>query len=135
MSEEKKLIVSSSPHMKSPTSVPGIMLDVVISLIPAAFAGIAVFGFRAAAVIATCIISCVLFEFFARKIMKRSVTIGDLSAVVTGLLPTTGVSLPFFSYGGTALVLQLIEVGIVLSVSRQCKKGAENETNTADSHH
>ena len=42
--------------------------------------------------------------------------------VVTGLLPTTGVSLPFFSYGGTALVLQLVEVGIVLSVSRQCRK-------------
>ncbi len=86
MSEEKKLIVSASPHMKSPDTVPGIMLDVVISLIPAAFAGIVVFGFRAAAVIATCIISCVLFEFFARKIMKRSVTVGDLSAVVTGLL-------------------------------------------------
>jgi len=40
-------------------------------------------------------------------------------AVVTGLLPATGISLPFFSYGGTALVLQLAEMGIVLSVSRQ----------------
>lgn len=37
--------------------------------------------------------------------------------VVTGLLPTTGVSLPFFSYGGTALLLQMAEIGIVLSVS------------------
>ncbi|MBR5471828.1 MAG: putative lipid II flippase FtsW [Oscillibacter sp.] len=41
--------------------------------------------------------------------------------VVTGLLPTTGISLPFFSYGGTALMLQLAEMGIVLSVSRQMK--------------
>lgn len=41
--------------------------------------------------------------------------------VVTGLLPTTGVSLPFFSYGGTALTIQLFEMGIVLSVSRQMK--------------
>ena len=40
-------------------------------------------------------------------------------AVVTGLLPATGISLPFFSYGGTALLLQLFEMGIVLSVSRQ----------------
>ena len=40
-------------------------------------------------------------------------------AVVTGLLPATGISLPFFSYGGTALALQLLEMGIVLSVSRQ----------------
>ena len=41
--------------------------------------------------------------------------------VVTGLLPTTGISLPFFSYGGTALCMQLAEMGIVLSVSRQMK--------------
>lgn len=41
--------------------------------------------------------------------------------VVTGLLPTTGISLPFFSYGGTALTMQLAEMGIVLSVSRQMK--------------
>ncbi|MBQ7465831.1 MAG: FtsW/RodA/SpoVE family cell cycle protein, partial [Oscillospiraceae bacterium] len=40
-------------------------------------------------------------------------------AVVTGLVPATGISLPFFSYGGTALMLQLVEMGIVLSVSRQ----------------
>ena len=39
--------------------------------------------------------------------------------VVTGLLPVTGISLPFFSYGGTALMIQLAEMGIVLSVSRQ----------------
>ncbi|MCD8376325.1 MAG: putative lipid II flippase FtsW [Oscillospiraceae bacterium] len=39
--------------------------------------------------------------------------------VVTGLLPVTGISLPFFSYGGTALIIQLAEMGIVLSVSRQ----------------
>ena len=41
--------------------------------------------------------------------------------VVTGLLPTTGISLPFFSYGGTALTIQLAEMGVVLSVSRQMK--------------
>ena len=41
--------------------------------------------------------------------------------VVTGLLPTTGISLPFFSYGGTALLMQLAEMGVVLSVSRQMK--------------
>ncbi|MDE7262991.1 MAG: putative lipid II flippase FtsW [Oscillospiraceae bacterium] len=40
-------------------------------------------------------------------------------AVVTNLIPATGISLPFFSYGGTALIIQLVEIGIVLSVSRQ----------------
>ena len=42
-------------------------------------------------------------------------------AVVTNFIPATGISLPFFSYGGTALMIQLAEMGIVLSVSRQMK--------------
>lgn len=47
-------------------------------------------------------------------------------AVVLNVLPATGISLPFFSYGGTALVIQLAEVGIILAISRQIpapKKG------------
>jgi cell division protein FtsW len=40
-------------------------------------------------------------------------------AVVLNLIPATGIALPFFSYGGTALWIQLVEMGIVLSVSRQ----------------
>ena len=39
--------------------------------------------------------------------------------VVTGLIPNTGISLPFFSYGGTALMIQLAEMGVILSISRQ----------------
>ena len=42
-------------------------------------------------------------------------------AVVSNLIPNTGISLPFFSYGGTALAVQLAEVGVVLSVSRQMR--------------
>ena len=40
-------------------------------------------------------------------------------AVVTNLIPNTGISLPFFSYGGTALLIQLGEMGMILSISRQ----------------
>ena len=40
-------------------------------------------------------------------------------SVVTNFMPTTGISLPFFSYGGTALMIQLAEMGIILSISRQ----------------
>ena len=43
-------------------------------------------------------------------------------AVVTNTIPNTGISLPFFSYGGTALMIQLAEMGIMLNVSRQCIK-------------
>lgn len=82
----KKLTVSSSPHVKSPKTVTGIMGDVIISLVPAGIAGTLIFGARALLVIAVCVLSCVLFEFLSRKIMKRSMTLGDLSAVVTGLL-------------------------------------------------
>ena len=39
--------------------------------------------------------------------------------VVTGLIPNTGIALPFFSYGGSALAIQLGEMGMVLSISRQ----------------
>lgn len=86
MSDKRILTVSASPHTKSSGTVTGIMLDVIIALIPAAFAGIAVFGFRAALVIAVCTASCVGFEYVSRVLLKRSNTIGDLSAVVTGLL-------------------------------------------------
>ena len=41
-------------------------------------------------------------------------------AVVTNSMPNTGISLPFFSYGGTSLLLQIFEVGIILSMSRYC---------------
>lgn len=86
MSENTKLTVSASPHIQGSATVTSIMLDVIIALIPAAFAGVAVFGVKAALVIAVCIISCVAFEALSRKIMKRHSTLGDLSAVVTGLL-------------------------------------------------
>ena len=47
--------------------------------------------------------------------------------VVTNLLPSTGIALPFFSYGGTALAVNLAEMGIVLSVSRYCEQAVQQE--------
>ncbi|MBO5396630.1 MAG: RnfABCDGE type electron transport complex subunit D [Clostridia bacterium] len=61
-------------------------LDVIIALIPAAFAGISVFGIRAAAVIAVTVISSVLFEHLYCVIRKSPTTVGDLTAVITGLI-------------------------------------------------
>ena len=43
-------------------------------------------------------------------------------AVVTSMMPVTGVPLPFFSYGGTSLVILLMEMGLLLNISRQCEK-------------
>ena len=47
--------------------------------------------------------------------------------VVTNLLPSTGIALPFFSYGGTALAVNLAEMGVVLSISRSRKAAAQQE--------
>ncbi len=78
--------VMISPHIHSGRSTSGIMLDMLISLMPAAIAGTVIFGARAALVMAVCIICCVGFEALFNVITKREQTIGDLSAAVTGLL-------------------------------------------------
>ena len=82
----KKLVVSASPHLRTKDTTRGIMLDVVIALIPALVAAVILFGPRVLAVTATTVITAVLSEFLARKAMKKHNTIGDFSAVVTGLI-------------------------------------------------
>lgn len=82
----KVLTVSSSPHIRKDISTQGIMADVIISLVPAAAFGIVIFGLRAALLIAVCVLSAVASELLWCLITKKPHTIGDLSAVVTGLL-------------------------------------------------
>lgn len=86
MVDGKKLVVSASPHLRTKDTTTRIMLDVIIALMPALAAAIALFGPRVLAITATTVITAVLSEFVARKVMKRHNTIGDLSAVVTGLI-------------------------------------------------
>jgi electron transport complex protein RnfD len=62
------------------------MLDVLIALIPATVWGIYMFGLRAALVVLTCVVSSVLFELITQILLRRTVTISDCSAAVTGLL-------------------------------------------------
>ncbi|MGN0204489.1 MAG: RnfABCDGE type electron transport complex subunit D [Coprococcus sp.] len=81
-----KLIVSSSPHISSPVKTKNIMLDVIIALIPSLIASIYFFGIRAAIIVIVSVATCVIAEYICRKVMKREQTIGDLSAVVTGIL-------------------------------------------------
>lgn len=80
------IVVSSTPHIRSKESVQSIMRDVVIALIPATVMGIVFFGLKALLLIAISVASSVFFEYLYQKITKRTVTIDDLSAVVTGLL-------------------------------------------------
>ncbi len=80
------LVVSHSPHVLGNSSVRRTMLDVIIALIPAFVAGILVFGYRAAVITVISVLSCVLFEWLWNKILKKPTTVGDLSAIVTGML-------------------------------------------------
>lgn len=81
-----KLFVSSSPHLRATSSTRRIMLDVIISLLPASAASVVFFGWRALMLIGVCVFTCVFTEYICRIVMKRSQTIGDLSAAVTGLI-------------------------------------------------
>lgn len=82
----EKLIVSPSPHDENYMKTSKIMLNVIIALVPAIAASCIIFGLRALLLVAVCVAGCVLFEFLCRKLMKRDNTIGDFSAVVTGIL-------------------------------------------------
>ncbi|NLY44000.1 MAG: RnfABCDGE type electron transport complex subunit D [Clostridiaceae bacterium] len=81
-----RLVVSSSPHVRSDETISSIMFDVVLALCPALIAGAYYFGIRALLVTAVSVISCVAAEYIWQKLTKRSVTINDWSAVVTGIL-------------------------------------------------
>lgn len=83
---ENILTMSPSPHLSSGATTRRIMLDVIISLIPASVAAVIFFGWKSLMLIGVCILSCVVLEYICRKVMKRKNTTGDLSAVVTGLL-------------------------------------------------
>lgn len=79
-------VVSSSPHIRSNDTVTGTMRDVIIALLPATAVGIWNFGFRAFIITLITIASAVGFEYLYTKAAGMKSTVGDLSAVVTGLL-------------------------------------------------
>ncbi|WP_296128877.1 RnfABCDGE type electron transport complex subunit D [uncultured Anaerococcus sp.] len=86
MENNKQLLVTASPHLRSKRTVANDMLDVIIALIPAGAVGIYYFGYRALVLILASVITCVLSEAAFNKLTKRKNTIKDLSAVVTGIL-------------------------------------------------
>ncbi len=81
-----KFVVSASPHIATPRSTRSIMLDVIIALLPAVIASGVIFGWRSLVVIAVCVVAAVVSEFLFNAVCKREQTVGDLSAVVTGML-------------------------------------------------
>ena len=80
------LTVSSAPHIRSDGSTRKVMLDVIIALVPAIIAGVILFGLRALVLVAVSAAACVVFEALFCLVTRHSMTVGDLSAVVTGVL-------------------------------------------------
>lgn len=83
---ERLLAISSSPHIHAGQDTRNIMAWVLIALAPAGLAGIYFLGLRAAAVMAVCVVACMISEYLWQKRFKRESTVRDLSAAVTGLL-------------------------------------------------
>lgn len=93
-----KLKITSSPHVRSLDTTTKTMLKVIAALIPAAVAAVYYFGPRALILMCVSVVSCVLFELLYNIATKQEQTIGDLSAIITGLLLAFNVpsSLPIY---------------------------------------
>ena len=89
----ENLILSPAPHIHTKDSSRRIMLDVIIALLPAAVASVVIFGVKALPVLAACVIGAVVSEFLFNLVTGRKQTVGDLSAVVTGLLLALNLSI------------------------------------------
>ena len=106
--DKKLLNVSSSPHVRDKSSTTRIMLDVCIALLPACVFGVINFGIKALWVLLVAVVTCVLSEFAYEKILHKPITIGDLSAVVTGLL--IGMNMP------STIPLWMVALGSVFAI-------------------
>lgn len=85
-SSKKKLVVSSSPHIRSELTTQKVMMYVLIALLPAFLVSFYVFGWSVLLITVICVASCVLTEYIIEYLLKKPITISDLSAVVTGVL-------------------------------------------------
>jgi len=81
-----KLMATSSPHIRGSETTRSIMLDVIIALVPALVWAVLIFGVKALTLTAVSVIACMFWEWLYRKLMKKPQSVGDLSAVVTGML-------------------------------------------------
>ncbi len=82
----KNLAITPSPHVRSSVTTRRIMQDVCLALVPAGIMSVVYFGAGALGIIAASVITCVLTEYLYQRLMRQKVTVGDWSAVVTGLL-------------------------------------------------
>ena len=83
---DMKLIVSASPHLRTEETTTGLMANVIVALVPCVVASAIIFGLRALLVTAVSVVASVAFEWLYCKLLKKPNPVGDLSAVVTGII-------------------------------------------------
>lgn len=105
------MLVSPSPHIHANVSTRSLMLDVIIALIPAIVVSVLFYGWSELLILAVSVASCVLLEWAITKYMlKAPSTIGDLSAVVTGLL--LAMNLPSTTPWWVVFIGALVSIGV-----------------------
>jgi len=121
------LKVSASPHVRSKTTTKSIMLDVIIAMIPSLVASVVIFGLRALLLTVVSVAACVFFEWAMRKfVLKKNCTVGDLSAVVTGML------LAFNVPSGLPIWMLIVGDAFAIIIVKQCFGGiGQNFVNPA----
>ena len=106
-----KLLVSPSPHIHSKDSTKSLMRDVVIALIPAVICSVVFYGWRELLVLGVSVASCVLLEWAVTKYwMKAPSTVGDLSAVITGIL--LALNLPYTTPWWVVFIGAVVAIGV-----------------------
>ena len=106
-----KLTISPSPHIHAKDSTRRLMLDVVIALVPAAVCSFVFYGWREVLLMAVSIASCVLLEWAVTKFMlKKPSTIGDFSAVITGML--LAMNLPYTTPLWVVVIGAVVAIGV-----------------------
>lgn len=109
---ERKLIGTTSPHLRSSETVQSVMRDVLIALLPATIGSVILFRAQALMLIAISVLSAVGTEYLIQRfLLKKKSTIGDLSAVVTGLL--LAMNLPSSAPWWIPLIGSAFAIGIV----------------------
>ena len=107
----EKLLVSPSPHLHTKTSTKSLMRDVVIALLPAVVVSVLFYGWSELLVLGVSVASCVLLEYLITKyLLKKTCTVGDYSAVVTGVL--LALNLPSTTPWWVVFIGAVVAVGV-----------------------
>ena len=107
----EKLLVSPNPHIHAPVSTKTLMRDVIIALIPAVICSFVFYGWREILVMAVSVASCVCLEWAITKYMlNKPSTIGDLSAVITGIL--LALNLPYTTPWWVVMIGAVVAIGV-----------------------